>query len=437
MFRSRLRLVLFSLLFALMVSPAFSQEKLTLNLEKSLDTAYKNNRGRLAQKEKILTSQFKISEARAGFYPRLSLQGSYTYLGVVPSFVFSMPGLGTRTIPMGFQDNYNFKLVLQQPIFTWGRLRNAYSISKRNLELEEESYRKDKQRITVDVTSSFYSVLLGRELISVREESLKNIEEHLRAVELRYKAGEASEFDLLRAKVQLANAKPTVLEAKQTYDMALRAFKLVLGLTQETEVELEGELSFKPMETDVETATQEVLSRRPELRSLAIQENITRSGLSIAKAGNKPALVGLINYAYENPFYGVQRWDTDWNFTIALNLPLFDGFTTKSQVSQAQSGLRQLELGRKDLTEAIKLEVRDAVNSLDLATERILSQEENIKQSKEGLRIAKIQYLQGMITSLEEMDAELALTYARISYLQALADHLIAQAKYKKALGAE
>ncbi len=432
-----LRLILFFSFFIWMTTVSFSGEKLILNLEKSLDTAYQNNRLLLSQKEKIRSSKFKISEAKSGFYPHLSFQGTYTYLGVIPSIEVSVPGFFAGEFKTGFHDNFDFNLSLQQSIFTWGRVQNNYAISQLNLRLEEENYKKNKQGITYQVKSSFYSVLLARELIRVREDALKNIEEHLKTVDLRYKAGQASEFDLLRAKVQLANAKPPLLQARQAYDLALSSFKNILGLTQEAEVELEGELFFKPGEVKLESATQAALLQRPELKSLDFQKRIAQKGLAITRAGNKPSLMGIANYDYKNPFYGEKKWDTDWNFTIALSFPLFDGFATRSKVNQARSDLRQLDIGENDLKEGIKLEVKEAVTSLDLAKETIISQEENVKQAKESLRIAKVQYAQGVITSLEEMDAELALTYAQINYLQALADYLIAQAKYDKATGQE
>lgn len=432
-----LRLILL-LSFTIWINPlSFSQERVVLTLKKSLETAYKNNRMLLSQEEKIKSSRFKISEAKAGFFPKLSFQGNYTYLGVTPSFIVSFPPYFDEKVTIGFHDNFDFKLALEQTLFTWGRLQNNYSISKLNLKSEEENYTRDKQRITYEVKSSFYLVLLAKELIKVREEALKNIEEHLKTVELRYKAGQASEFDLLRTKVQLANARPPLLQARQDHDLALSSFKNILGLPQESQIELEGELVFNPIEAELKEATQKALSQRPELNSLEIQKKIAQKSLSIAKAGNKPTLIGFANYEYKNPFYSEQRWDTDWNFTLSLNFPLFDGFATRARVNQAKSDLNQLDIGEKDLKEGIKLEVKDAVTSLNLAKETILSQEENVKQAKESLRIAKVQYAQGMITSLEEMDAELALTFAQINYLKALTDYLVAQAKYMKAIGEE
>jgi outer membrane protein len=437
MLKSSLKTTLIVFLILWFNAPSFSQEKLILNLEKSLETAYQNNRTLQSQKEKINSAQYKIHEAKSAFYPNLSLQGSFTYLGVNPSFVVDIPGVFNQEVVIGFHDNYTFTLALQQSLFTWGRIRNRYSISNLNLSLEQENYIRNKQGITYNVTSSFYSTLLARELIKVREDALENIQEHLKTVELRYQAGQASEFDVLRAKVQLANANPPLLQARQAYDLAISSFKNILGLQQESQIELDGQLSFQPVDVNLEDATQKSLLQRPELRSLDLQRQIALKSLSIAKAGNKPSLVGVANYLYENPWYSQRKWDTDWNFTFSVSLPLFDGFATRSRVNQAKSDLKQLDIGGNDLREGIKLEVKEAVTSLDLAKQTILSQQETVNQAKESLRIAKVQYAQGIITSLEEMDSELALTYAQINYLQALADYLRAQAQYNKAVGEE
>jgi outer membrane protein len=83
----------------------------------------------------------------------------------------------------------------------------------------------------------------------------------------------------------------------------------------------------------------------------------------------------------------------------------------------------------------IKLEISQAISDLNLARENIVSQQENVNQAKESLRIAQVQYQQGLLTNIEEMDTELALTIAQTNYLQAMSDYLIAKAKYEKAIG--
>jgi outer membrane protein len=401
-----------------------------LSLGRCLEMAYENNRTLLQLEEKIDASEYRIEEARSGFFPQLSFSGSYTRLGRVPGF--EVPGM---TIDFGTANNYNLVLSLEQPVFTWGRIRNSYDIAKYGHSLIQEEYRKAKHEIKLGVTSLFYNVLLTEELVKVREESIARIQDHLSTVQERYDKGYASEFDLLRVKVQLANAKPPLVQAENLHHLALDNLKNLLGISLSDSVSLEGTLESEPVEVNRTQAEEYAFGSRSELKLVSEQERIGRKALALAKAGNKPSLFGSANYEYKRPYYSEDVWKTDWNFTIALSFPLFDGFLTRSRVKQARSDLKQLNITEKQLRDLISLEISQAVSDLNLARENILSQEENVKQAQEALRIATVQYQKGMLTNLELMDTEFALTTAETNYLQAQSDYLIARAKFERAMG--
>jgi len=78
--------------------------------------------------------------------------------------------------------------------------------------------------------SLFYNIILARELIKVREESITSLGDHLKTVQDRYDKGYSSQFDVLRAKVQLANAQPPLVQAKNLYQNATDNLKNLLGI---------------------------------------------------------------------------------------------------------------------------------------------------------------------------------------------------------------
>jgi HAE1 family hydrophobic/amphiphilic exporter-1 len=422
--------VFLSSLFVLTNALSTSGAEGRLNLNECLEMAYENNKTLLQLEERINASEYRIEEARSRFFPQLSLNGSYTRLGRVPGF--DVPGM---TIDFGTANNYNLVLSLEQPLFTWGKIRNSYDIAKYGFSLTQEEYRKTRQEIRFNVVSLFYSVLLAKELIDAREESIARIEDHLSTVQERYDKGYASEFDLLRVKVQLANAKPPLVQAKNLYHLTLDNLKNLLGISLSDSVDLEGSLKSEPVAVDQAQAEDYAFENRSELKLTAEQRRIGNKALALAKAGNKPSLFGTANYQYIRPYYSEDVWKTDWNFTLALSFPLFDGFLTRSKVKQAKSDLKQLDIGEKQIQDLIRLEISQAISDLNLALENILSQEENVKQAKEALRIATVQYQKGMLTNLELMDTEFALTVAETNHLQAQSDYLIAKAKYEKAIG--
>lgn len=426
--------------FAFLNFSSTKAQTINLNLDQCLKTAYENNKSLLQLEEKINSAKYKIDEAKSSFYPQFSVSGSYTRLGKVPEFSTPAMSFGEFQIPAiniksGSENNYNLSLSYQQPLFTWGKIRAGYDISRYNLSLSQEEYRKTKQEIKFNVVNLFYNILLAKELIKVREESIARIEDHLKAVQDRYDKGYASEFDVLRVKVQLANAKPSLTQAKNIQLLTMNNLKNLLGISLGDSVELEGILSFEPMEAEQSQAEEFAFKNRSELKLVFDQKRMGDQALAIAKATNKPNLLGSASYKYERPFYSMDEWKTDWNFTFLVSIPIFDGFLTRSKVLQARSDLKQLDLSEKQVQDLIKLEISQAISDLNLAKENILSQEENVNQAKESLRIAKVQYQQGLLTNIEEMDTELALTIAETNYLQALSDYLIAKAKYEKAIG--
>ena len=437
-FRCFLKILLVFFLFSNFCG---AQERiLNLNLDQCLRTAYENNKSLLQLEEKINSAKYKIDEAKSGFYPQFSFNGSYTRLGNIPEFSTPAMSFGEVQIPAftvksGAENNYNFSLSYQQPLFTWGKIQAGYDISKYNLSLSQEEYRKTKQEIKFNVVNLFYNILLAKEMIKVREESIARIEDHLKAVKDRYDKGYASEFDVLRVKVQLANAKPPLTQAKNLHLLTMNNLKNILGISLGDSVGLEGILGFEPMEVKQSQAEEFAFKNRSELKLIFDQKRMGDQALAIAKATNKPNLLGSASYYYKRPFYSQDKWATDWNFTFLVSVPIFDGFLTRSKVLQARSDLKQLDLSEKQVQDLIKLEISQVISDLNLAKANILSQEENVKQAKESLRIAKVQYQQGLLTNIEEMDTELALTIAETNYLQALSDYLIAKAKYEKAIG--
>jgi outer membrane protein len=417
-----------------------SAETKSLNLDQCLQTAYHNNQTLLQLEEKINSASYKIEEARSGFYPQFSFDASYTRLGNIPEFETPALTFGDLQIPAisiksGTENNYNLKLSYQQPLFTWGKIRNGYNVSQHGLALSRETYRLNKQEVKFNVVSLFYNIILARDLIKVREESISSLQDHLKTVQDRYDKGYASEFDVLRAKVQLANAQPPLVQAKNLYKTALDNLKNLLGIALTDSIMVEGELVYEPMEVNQSQAEEYALKNRSELNQIRQQKRISQLSLAIAKAGNKPSIVGAANLLYERPFYSIDEWKTDWNVTLALNIPLFDGFLTRSKVRQAKSDLKQLDVSESQLEDYVKLEITQAISDLNLAQENILSQQENVNQAKESLRIANVQYQNGVLTNLELLDTEFALTVAETNYLQALSDYTIAKAKFEKAIG--
>lgn len=430
--------VLFSVFFLWNEAVPFEGNEAVITLSEAIEMALEHNEGILAARDAVREAGAGVTIARSGFLPMIDVQGSYTRLAELPAIEMEIPVLGTQKLQMGEIENYIARASLQQPLFTWGKIVNGYQIANLNVEASQEDYRKQKNELVFNVTKSFYGILVMRELVKLTEEAYKQTANHMDAVEKRYKAGVASNFDLLRAKVQLKNMEPQVIKVKNGLELAKTGFKALLGLPQDTIINLKGEL-------DVDVGTQYIVplqesidyakSNRPEVKALELRKEMAGKALAIAKKANWPNIALTANYDYKKPVYFKNEWGTDWNITVALQMPIFTGFGNLGKTRQAKYQFSQAEHGLNLLKEGIEMEVRASYLQLEEAKKLVESQKENIAQAEEALSIVEERYKQGLATSLEVMDTQLAVTKAKTNWLQSLSDYLIAKAKLEKAIG--
>ena len=128
-------------------------------------------------------------------------------------------------------------------------------------------------------------------------------------------------------------------------------------------------------------------------------------------------------------------WQSYYAVNLAVSVPLFRGFASSAQIAQSKSMIREIELGKKGLEDMIRFEVRQAVLNLEDAKESLLSQEKNVEQAMESLRIAELNFAEGLVTTLDVSSAQAALSQAKTNYSQALFDYVVSLAELDKAMG--
>jgi outer membrane protein TolC len=416
-----------------------SQEKIILTLEKSIQLAIKQNPYYLAVQKKVERAKAQLAEARSNFFPKITFNAIHTlkeklFEIEMPSFI---PGMPSRRVTIDFTKDYQFTLNFTQPLFTSGKLYYSYNQAKYNLELTKEIERQARQQVIFEVKRAFFGCLLAREFVKVSREAVELAEKHLTTVKNLYEVGMASQFDLLRAEVRLANLKPQLIKAKNNYESALLGLKTILGIDINTPIELKGKLEYEPFEIDLEQCMEIALENRPELIQLNYQEKIGEQMLKLAKVYNFPTLsiVGNYNIWGNELSLDKDKWQNYYNINLVLSIPIFSGFLTSAKIGQSKAFLKEIKLNKKALIENIKLEVRQAILKIKEAKETLESQEKNVEQAMESVRIAELNYSEGLATSLDVSSAQVALTQAKTNYTQALFDYAVALAQIEKAIG--
>lgn len=439
-FRYRLKFLIKSILIFLTFNiwylpshKVYGQEILTL--EKCIELALRNNQTIKIAEEKLNSAHWKKEESFAGYLPQLSVSGTYLRKKETDLPTQFLQGLG-RSYSLFFADKiYTGRLSLEQPIYTGGKIYQGNRQAVLAYQVAKEDYLKAKNELIARVKESFYGLLLAKQMVAISQKAVAITEEHLRVTEALYNEGKVSQYDVSRAKVQLANAKTNLIKAKNGLKLAEETLLFLLNTKISGEAGIQGELKYLPVEIIPERALEDAMNNRPEIKQMKLEEEIGESLIKLTKARNKPNIVLAGNYDWQNDLLSTKGWHDTWQVLLVLNLPLFDGFSTRAKGKQSEVNLKQIKLNKDLVIEGIKLEVKQAVLNFQQAKESIDAQKENVNTAKDNLRIAQERYKLGLMSNIELRDAELTLTQAETNYYQAIADYLIALVKLDKAMG--
>jgi outer membrane protein len=177
--------------------------------------------------------------------------------------------------------------------------------------------------------------------------------------------------------------------------------------------------------------------KRPELAQLELARQLAEDNVKIARAGDNPSLFFTASYSdYANEFsYYFDDWRQQGMLNLSLSWPIFDGFATRSSVGKARAELYKAELSQARLAEGIDAEVRGAYDAVRTAEATVRSQRENVTLAERGLEIAQARYDAGLMSNLEVLDAQGALTQARLGYYRALHGYALAKLDMSRTRG--
>ena len=179
---------------------------------------------------------------------------------------------------------------------------------------------------------------------------------------------------------------------------------------------------------------QQALENRPEVRRTQFNEQAAHKQIDIAKTRRLPDLGLFSNYQISQN-ERLTEMNRIWSVGFQINIPIFDGFATSAAVQQTESVLKQVQLGGDQVKVGVEFEVRTAYLNLRGAQTLIDVQREAVAQARESVRIANLQFQNGIITTVALTGTQLALVQAEVNRLQAHHDYVVGLSRLEKAVG--
>ncbi|MFH1784067.1 MAG: TolC family protein [bacterium] len=395
-----------------------------LSLEESIRLAKTNNQALLVLSEEENLANHRIKLAKSKKYPEIILGGGYTNLKVTKPMTLS-PLLGGTSLDVGLSEYYTTNLSFRQLIYSGGYLSSISREARLNLQEVESDYRLEKRNIVFEVTKNFYTVLLFEEIAGIYEEAVNDQDLML---DLAKQQKTLNEYNLVNAEVQISVLKASLQKARQDLNEAYTLFNKSLGIELNTNVSLQGELVYiNNEEYDVNRSITRALQFSPELNRKKIEEQMNDVRVALSQGKLYPSVILGGDLAYSGEEFPPEG--KSWMATIAVSLPIFDGWASLTRVKQAKSELRKTKLERVKLSDEIKLRVQQVLSDHERTKDAIKSLEKTRDLCQRSASIAIKAFRKGQISFVELLGTQITLVYARINYSQNLCAYMVSDAE--------
>lgn len=402
------------------------------SLEDCLRMAYKNNPVILKARQEMEVASGKKLQALSEAIPHLTGEAGYTYLNTINTYETE-----EGELPLNLHDNYRAGLTLEQNLYKGGKILAGIKASLLYDRYSETFLREAEGTVAFRVKDLFNQLLLARKIVEVRQATVKHMDDTLQTTDTKYQQGSASEFDLITARVRLANSRPPLIEAANRVDILKTILAKEMG-REDQDYEIEGSLDFTPFSGELDDLNRLGLEYRALIEQIILQEGIMEQNLKSSSSGYQPSLSLFATYEGEQPQYGLppeDRFEFEWTAGAVLKWNIFDGLMTPGRVKEARGQYEKARIETRDTRRTVLLSIKQAYLDLKAAQKAIESHRETVGQAEKAYQIARIRWENGISTSLELTESELNLSESSIMLQEALTYYRIALAKLERAIG--
>lgn len=364
----------------------------------------------------------------------------------VPAQTLSAPALGFATPPQQVK-LMNVDSVVGTASLTWllldGGMRDGLRRQGEGLvEAMKQEARRTDLEIVDAVKRMYYGAVLARQLHRLGSDTLARMDATLQLTQTMYQegAGKVTKADYLDNKVVVESIRALVATLEKNEAMAEAALANTMGLSwRDNVVPGLAELPVAGTNPDLERLVSDTYEFSPDWKRLEAALRAGEAGADTARSGHAPkiALVGDL-HAWENSYDAGMATSANkrgWTVGVALELPVFDGFLTRSKVAEARARLERLKQQQLLLKEGLGLQIRDVVLGLAAAA-RTFDATASAKAAAEENRALNVKAYQSELVETDKViRAQLLEALMDAQHLKVRYDRLALQSQLELIVG--
>ncbi len=409
-----------------------------LTFDQALERALSSNEQLRVVEQGVRVGEARVAEATAAFLPSAALSYQYQPLQRFPEIVIPAGVFGPeeQRFEASFVRKNVMQLELSQALYAGGRLTHSRELQRAALAGSTLTLERARQELHLRVVQTFYLALMNEQSMRVADEGIALATRQLELARVRFDAGSVARLDVLRAEVDLANARARRIQYKAAVDQSHQALRTVMALPQSQVLQLHGTLDdvLAPGSRD---ALATALPTRPDLRAFESQRQVASLSVALASADRKPTLSLIGNVAYQNDEATrlLRQANQNYTFGVALRMPLLTSPAAAARRGAAEAQVKQAEHGLRAALDASRLDLETAWTDLEATSEVVTTQQKALELARESVSIAQVSYENGVITSAELSDAQVALLQTEYQLQQAKYARIVAAARARFAAG--
>jgi len=404
------------LTFGLSLS-AQTQGPVRITLDQAIQMALEHNHTLLAARTTIQESE--AQETTANLRPNPTLSGDAQFLP------FFEPGNFNSTY---IENNAQFDIGIGY-LFERGRKRqHRLQAAKDQTAVTTSTVSDNERTLMFQVASQFISVQLAESTLDLAEQDMKSFQNTVDISQARYKAGDISEDDFLKIKLQLLQFQTDVSQATLAKMQALAGLRQLVGYQSvSADFDVAGDFDYQALKIDLEDLQAAALRDRPDLRAAVQGVAAAKSQYELAKANGKQDVTASIDYTHTGDVNSASLFGN-------IALPIFN--RNQGEIARTRYAITQAQEQQLAASDQVMTDVLDAYEGVrDNDKVIALYRSGYLDEAKEDRDISEYAYKRGAASLLDFLDAERSYRATQLAYRQSLAAYLTAVEQLREAVG--
>jgi outer membrane protein len=414
-------------------SLSYSQESLRLSLMDARAYALEYNKTMKNSNFAIDKAQYALREAISAGLPQINASADYSNaLGAKISIRFQE---GMPAAEIDIKPQSNLYLNVNQLLFS-GNYIVGVQLATLSKEFSNLGLEKTELDVITAVSDAYYAVLITEEMLSILEKNVENLQDLYRKSEPMVHVGVIEQTDLDQLSVQLTSLLNVRSASERQAVLAKNLLRLQLGTSIDTELILLDTLEQLIEDSALENVLLNEFNPEGNIdfRMIQQQETLTRKMVDMNKANALPTLVAFYRYTHK-----LLKPDFDMSppnmIGLQLNIPIFSSGQRYSQTQQAKVDLKTVENNKALVEDQLRITERQMRFNFQNALETFENQQKNIEVSRRVYLNLKLKYGQGMLSSLDLINADNNYLKAESDYINSMMQVLSTRLQLEKIYG--